>query len=460
MAEETNSPKTSPVSKEDAETRAARRELKQHSISEPASTAAADANERPETPATEGEDAAPAEDHVLSPKKKRAHDQLDSGKVMQDKDVQSGASTDSAKDRASRSEPEKKRPRDGESKESTTEDDKKTGGTDAKPDTKKSQTSSSAFAASGFGKLAAGGSGFASLGGGNASPFGAAAGKPMTSFASPTKPTKPSEAPKLSFGGGTSASPFAGLSSGSNGFGSALGGGSAFGASSGSKLGSFAAPGSKPAFGNDKPAKAFGAPESDVEDDEDDDNDDDESKDDKGDEERAASPEKEDDKKKARLQKVEVNDGEQGEVTVVSVRAKVFHLDKEVGWKERGSGMLKINVPVECVELDHDNNPIPGSFDASGFELEDEEAGAKPNKVARLILRQDQTHRVILNTAIAPAMEFQEKATLKSVGIVFTAFEGDGAGAKPVNITAKMTAANAKIFMNEVKLIQRELRGI
>jgi DEAD/DEAH box helicase domain-containing protein len=137
---------------------------------------------------------------------------------------------------------------------------------------------------------------------------------------------------------------------------------------------------------------------------------------------------------------VEVNDGEQGEVTVVSVRAKVFHLDKEAGWKERGSGMLKINVPVECVELDQDNNPIPGSFDASGFELEDEEAGAKPNKVARLILRQDQTHRVILNTAILPAMEFREKATLKSVGIVFTAFEGDGdgAGVKPVNITTKV----------------------
>lgn len=135
---------------------------------------------------------------------------------------------------------------------------------------------------------------------------------------------------------------------------------------------------------------------------------------------------------------VEVNDGEAGEATITSVRAKVFYLDKEAGWKERGSGMLKINVPEVCVEFDDSGSPIPGSFDASGLELDDVAEGGNAGgpKVARLILRQDQTHRVILNTAILPAMKFQEKASLKSVGILFTAFEG--AEAKPVNITVRV----------------------
>jgi hypothetical protein len=136
---------------------------------------------------------------------------------------------------------------------------------------------------------------------------------------------------------------------------------------------------------------------------------------------------------------VEVNDGEAGEATIVSVRAKVFHHDKEVGWKERGAGMLKINVPENCLDYDALGVPIPGSFDASGLEpdAEDGESGGDGPKVARLILRQDQTHRVILNTAIVPAMNFQEKASLKSVGIIFTAFEGEEA--KPVNITVKVS---------------------
>lgn len=98
--------------------------------------------------------------------------------------------------------------------------------------------------------------------------------------------------------------------------------------------------------------------------------------------------------------------------------------------------MLKINVPQSCVEFDDSGAPIPGSFDASGFDLDEEEGNGKGHKVARLILRQDQTHRVILNTAIFPATKFQEKASLKSVGILFTAFEGEEA--KPVNITVRV----------------------
>ena len=82
--------------------------------------------------------------------------------------------------------------------------------------------------------------------------------------------------------------------------------------------------------------------------------------------------------------------------------------------------------------------PIPGSFDASGLEADDETTDeSKGHMVARLIMRQDQTHRVILNTPIVPAMQFQEKASLKSVVIIFTAFEGEQA--KPVSVSMKVS---------------------
>jgi DEAD/DEAH box helicase domain-containing protein len=135
---------------------------------------------------------------------------------------------------------------------------------------------------------------------------------------------------------------------------------------------------------------------------------------------------------------VEVDDGEAGEATLLSVRTKMFYLDKEAGWKERGAGMLKINAPQACVEFDENGSAVLGSFDASGLEVDDGDDGkTQGHKVVRLLMRQDQTHRVILNTAILPAMNFQEKASLKSVGILFTAFEGEQA--KPVSITMRVS---------------------
>lgn len=136
--------------------------------------------------------------------------------------------------------------------------------------------------------------------------------------------------------------------------------------------------------------------------------------------------------------------------------------------------MLKINVPNSCVEFEDSGAVVPGSFDASGLDADEEEGDSQP-KVVRLVMRQDQTHRVILNTAIIPAMEFQEKASLKSVAVLFTAFEGDEG--KPVTITMRvsdlislyfvvfeanplqMSAANAKLFMTEIESVQRELRN-
>ncbi|KAH7327892.1 hypothetical protein B0I35DRAFT_506453 [Stachybotrys elegans] len=471
MADETQdaSPRTEPVPvqvKEDAETRAARRELKQSSLSDESPThSAGDNADRPETPADDAANDANDDDlreQVSSPKKKRAHDQLDGEKEVEENDATSVASTDSGRDRSTRLEPEKKRHRDelpNEDATKATDADtsaKETADEAAAPTSKQPQTSASAFAASGFGKLATGSSPFASLGGAKGSVFGAGAPS-LSSFASPSTSTVPvpTAAPKLTFGGSAAQSPFAGLASKPNGFGSATGG--AFGSAlAGIKpLQSFAAPGAKP-IQSEKPAKPFGAPDSDAEED-DDDAEDEESQPD--DVERAVSPEKEtEEKKRLKLQRVEVDDGEAGETTILSVRTKMYYHDREAGWKERGAGMLKINVPTPCVEFDDSDVPIPGSFDASAMEAADDgEDGDKSAKVVRLVMRQDQTHRVILNTALLPAMEFQEKASLKSVGILFTAFEGPDA--KPVSVTMKMTAANAKAFMSELKSVQRELQG-
>ncbi|KAI5466566.1 hypothetical protein BGZ63DRAFT_345598 [Mariannaea sp. PMI_226] len=444
------SPRTEPVNieiKEDAETRAARRELKQSSISDPkpaADTAlgsgtpsAVNSAARPASPADASD--SDLKDQVASPKKKRAHDQLDGGeKDTDNNDATSVASSDSAKDRASRLEPEKKRHRDEESNDidlmSKTEDSSKNDESAKSPAKKDAPPSStSAFAASSFGKLSSGSSPFASLGATKGSVFGSAGAPSLSSFASPAtaSPAQPAAPPKLTFGSTTSASPFATIPSNTNG----LGGGSPFGSTlSGIKpLGSFAAPGGS-ALKTDRPAKPFGAPESDAEDDEGDKSDEEEAQHEEL--ERARSPEKEsEDKKKHKLQKVEVNDGETGETTIISVRAKIYFLDKDAGWKERGAGMLKINVPSACVEFDESGAVIPGSFDASSLEA-DEDTELKDHKVARLILRQDQTHRVILNTAILPATKFTEKASLKSVGILFTALEGEPA--KPVSITMRV----------------------
>lgn len=105
-------------------------------------------------------------------------------------------------------------------------------------------------------------------------------------------------------------------------------------------------------------------------------------------------------------------------------------------WKERGVGTLKVNVPRSCASFDENGLPISGSFDASG--LEDEDADPNAPKVPRLIMRQENTHRVILNTVIVRAMVFSDKQPASSSAqILFTAFEGEKEP-KPVNILLKV----------------------
>lgn len=115
----------------------------------------------------------------------------------------------------------------------------------------------------------------------------------------------------------------------------------------------------------------------------------------------------------------------------------MFAIDiKEKGWQERGVGTLKINVPEACASFDENGVPIPGSFDISGLEDEDEGESTAP-RVPRLIMRQENTHRVILNTVILRAMEFKEKPSTTGGQILFTAFEGDK-GSKPTNMLLKV----------------------
>lgn len=164
-----------------------------------------------------------------------------------------------------------------------------------------------------------------------------------------------------------------------------------------------------------------------------------------------------------------IDDGEAGEATLLQVRCRLYHLDKASNaWKERGAGNLKINVPRACVRFDSPGATIPGTFDASALEKAE-------SKVIRLVMRQDSTHRVILNTAIIPTMKFQEKSSLKATFLLFTAIEDGGAVSvqlkvceihalhHSVIITNKplqMNAANAKNFLNEVESVQLQLRSV
>ncbi|KAI0175802.1 hypothetical protein GGR52DRAFT_330753 [Hypoxylon sp. FL1284] len=502
MASSKRSPTPEHLSPEDPDTAAARKELRQTAISEKPNLAptmsTAEAHPAPNATATDkpsSKGATPDRDsvssqnddlreQVSSPKKKRARDEEDEPQGSSsdaNRDVSPiGSDAGTSLDRTDRSEPEKKRPRDvsseskvkitastTSSKPTTTAEagdkgkqsgaEKTTGSEkDAPPGKKVATTSAMAFNSSGI-------AGFAT----QPSPFLQAAAKPLSSFASPSDSQSPfgtaaanstgSIFGSSSLSNGTSpfaqgTSPFGQVGAskpfGSGAFGGKLGA-STFGSSTLSGFGK-----SGESFKSNKPAKPFGAPVSDEEDGgEEGGSSEDEDKAEK--EESATQEEKaagaDDLKKKTKLQRVDVDDGEAGEATILQVRTKIYYLDKaSSSWKERGAGNLKINVPVACVDFDEETGtPIPGSFDGSA--LEDAES-----KVVRLIMRQDSTHRVILNTALIPAMQFQEKSTVKATCVLFTAIEDEGA----VSIQLKMNAANAKSFLNEVGKVQRELQSV
>ncbi|KAK4204079.1 hypothetical protein QBC40DRAFT_217661 [Triangularia verruculosa] len=512
------------AAKEDAETTAARRELKQTSISEKAGQqpstsqddkSASDDDNAPKDKAAAGarnftppvalgvpSDETLAE-QISSPKKKRAHAELDENKDVAEAPLEgeATATTDNKNttavtiNRTNRSEPEKKRPRDRQASASAVKSGQEeveplsasasprssmeelaksppaaTTTTVRSPTTEKPQTtSSSAFAASGFAKLgASAASPFAAASG--ASPFasaGAGAGKPSifgsagtSSFGSVLGGSTAPAPAKLNFSSTSTASPFAsalnGQASGgsvfkSSPFGSSFGGASAL--SGGPRLTSFGKPGE--ALKSGKPAKPFGAPESDAEDDDKDEDGEEngEGAGVDGEEEHKDDEEKEEsERKRLKLHKIVVDDGESSEVTLFSQRAKMYVMEKGVGWKERGAGMLKVNVPRATVEFENDGSPDANSFDASV--LEDKDYSGPKN--VRLIMRQDHTLRVILNTVVLPAMHFKIEKKLKAATVLFTAFENGEAQL----VQMKLSNANADLFSDLVEMLKKGLADI
>ncbi|KAI0396724.1 hypothetical protein F5Y17DRAFT_78584 [Xylariaceae sp. FL0594] len=299
-------------------------------------------------------------------------------------------------------------------------------------------TSASAFNSSGMASYATQASPFLQAGtSASPSPFASAAATSGGSVFGSAAPSLSNTSTVSPFGGIVGLnSPFGGVSA------------SPFGGVTGTKLSSFAQPGTS-LTAPKKPAKPFGAPDSESDDDDDGDdspeddaagdangNDDGKGETD-GDRNDGATAAAFGDSKGPKLQRVVIEDGEEHEATLLQIRAKLYYLDKASGsvWKERGAGNLKINVPIECVETEEATGSVyPNTFDASA--LADSRA-----KNARLIMRQDSTHRVILNTAIIPALTFKEFSDLKATRIIFTAYEPEGA----VSVTIKVCVSHGAL---------------
>lgn len=147
---------------------------------------------------------------------------------------------------------------------------------------------------------------------------------------------------------------------------------------------------------------------------------------------------------------VAVDDGEAGETTIVQVRARMYYLDKtpnadntgQVGWRERGVGNLKINVPEDSVTADPESGAVdPKSFDPAVLK----ESTPENPKLVRLVMRQDSTLRVILNTVMVAGMDFQLKEGFKTWSVLFTAIEGDDGQYVPITMKVRLLSQSARI---------------
>jgi len=89
-----------------------------------------------------------------------------------------------------------------------------------------------------------------------------------------------------------------------------------------------------------------------------------------------ASEEKEEDEKPVYTEQETLTTGEEDEETLYQVRSKLYTLDPSNSWKERGTGQLRINVRRS---------------DGSG---------------ARLVMRKEAVHSLILNVSLFKGMSF------------------------------------------------------
>ena len=99
-----------------------------------------------------------------------------------------------------------------------------------------------------------------------------------------------------------------------------------------------------------------------------------------------------------------VETGEEGEETRFSGRAKLFYFDNATkAWKERGFGVLKLNVSCavseETDDVQADSSPEPTGSEHSEY-------GQTSRKLlARLLMRSEGVYRVVLNVPIFKALK-------------------------------------------------------
>ncbi|WPG99185.1 Hypothetical protein R9X50_00199600 [Acrodontium crateriforme] len=264
------------------------------------------------------------------------------------------------------------------------------------PSTEPAQTSSSAFASSGFSALAkSSSSGFGAIGAssggfGSGGSFATGSKSPLAPLASGDD-EKASEPSGSAFGGALGAKPaFAAACSGTGfGSGSAFGkvgqasalasplGGSGFASLGGGGLSSFASGKPSAAIGAPtRSSKAFGAPADDDEDDG------------EGAEKESETHiiSQEDEKQDERFYAQDLETGEEDEKTEYSCRAKLYNFsvvaDGKKEWRERGLGVLRLNVK-QSNDGDNDGKPK-----------------------ARFLMRAEGSHRVVLNTPIKKEIKF------------------------------------------------------
>lgn len=109
--------------------------------------------------------------------------------------------------------------------------------------------------------------------------------------------------------------------------------------------------------------------------------------------------------------------------------------------------MLKINVPVDSVTIDSESGGAdPKSFDPSVLG----ESTPENPKLVRLLMRQDSTLRVILNTAMTRNMRFELNDGLKAKSVLFTALEGEEA--RHVQVQMKVCVLGAVALCRAVLL--------
>lgn len=119
-----------------------------------------------------------------------------------------------------------------------------------------------------------------------------------------------------------------------------------------------------------------------------------------------------------------VETGEEGEETRFSTRAKLYFFDSAgKAWRERGIGMLKLNISSSAP--DEDSHPDEEVDQEEKADETSQDEGAPPKRLARLLMRSEGVYRVVLNVPIFKGMKAgdQNGNVPSDRCIKFTAFE-------------------------------------